>query len=747
MCAKWSSGKMLFLILFVVGAVWQAAATYDEDLDLVQDFRDRLMAGGEPTYSIEWWDANGDSPGMPNGIPDAAEFILLETILEDSTIDLTASGGVSHGAVHAAWLANLAQITIDMEPISDIEGAANWATALITVSGEAGYKRVRQIAANAGVTLSDASNFDLTVGDAFLNAPQDADGDGYTNLTEYENVAAAYAGFDIVTVGKRYAAAALDPSASGVPKWDQWPVFRVPTPPVIDGVIDPDDYGSSVLLLTADAMAANGGSAIAWDGLGGSAVIGSGFDTSIQGEFYFAWDEDWLYVAARVSDDNVVYNTDSSPDNDVPLGNTDGIRFCTDHQNLNDATLANEDNGVNIHDWAPGQLSDPAAPAYYQHWGMPRATFANTQFAARTIEPGYEIEAAIKWSDFTPNAPAPSEGMVMGYMAMIMDYDPEAHEMWFNAGDGTDIIAGPVSAWPKLVLEPANPLQHPQPAVWRFDCDLEGWVSNDSVDLDHTVGRMIYTPIETDPYASGESLVHASLMQEFYAQIAMQNAPQGGPLECALYWWDSSGNYAYALFDLFAGQNELRFNIPAAKDGGTAAWEGVIYGIRLDMPQEAQSAIEAGTVFLVDVVAISDDPNFDPGTWDSDSDCDGDGLLNIEEDALGTDPGSSDTDGDGLDDAAELNTYGTNPTRADTDSDGLSDAAEIGTHGTDPNMADTDGDGVSDGLEVIYGTDPLDAASAPGLPLAGWAGLLIAIFAISAAGTALTLRGHAKTRI
>jgi hypothetical protein len=58
----------------------------------------------------------------------------------------------------------------------------------------------------------------------------------------------------------------------------------------------------------------------------------------------------------------------------------------------------------------------------------------------------------------------------------------------------------------------------------------------------------------------------------------------------------------------------------------------------------------------------------------------------------------TDTDGDGLTDLQE-NFLGTNPNDADTDNDGLTDGDEVFVHYTDPNNADTDGDGLSDGWE------------------------------------------------
>ena len=91
-------------------------------------------------------------------------------------------------------------------------------------------------------------------------------------------------------------------------------------------------------------------------------------------------------------------------------------------------------------------------------------------------------------------------------------------------------------------------------------------------------------------------------------------------------------------------------------------------------------------------------------------DLDGDGLLNDEEKALGTDMYNPDTDGDGLSDGDEVHKYHTNPLKKDTDGDGLSDYDEIFVYHTDPLKADTDGDGLSDGDEVLkYHTDPLKA--------------------------------------
>ena len=94
----------------------------------------------------------------------------------------------------------------------------------------------------------------------------------------------------------------------------------------------------------------------------------------------------------------------------------------------------------------------------------------------------------------------------------------------------------------------------------------------------------------------------------------------------------------------------------------------------------------------------------------SDKDSDGDGLTDIEEKNIGTDPHNPDSDGDGLSDGEEHFDTKTNPLNPDTDGDGLNDGDEVNKYHTDPNNPDTDGDGLNDGDEVMKThTDPLKA--------------------------------------
>ncbi len=87
-------------------------------------------------------------------------------------------------------------------------------------------------------------------------------------------------------------------------------------------------------------------------------------------------------------------------------------------------------------------------------------------------------------------------------------------------------------------------------------------------------------------------------------------------------------------------------------------------------------------------------------------DGDNDGLSDVEEQTLGTDPTSVDTDSDGLSDKDEVRVYKINPLLSDTDNDGLLDRDEIFVWRTNPQNPDTDGDSYPDGTEVQNGYDP-----------------------------------------
>src|SRR5262249_46955321 len=84
------------------------------------------------------------------------------------------------------------------------------------------------------------------------------------------------------------------------------------------------------------------------------------------------------------------------------------------------------------------------------------------------------------------------------------------------------------------------------------------------------------------------------------------------------------------------------------------------------------------------------------------ADPDQDGLTNVEEMDLGTDPLDPDTNGDGILDGVSMD-VGRDPVSVDLDGDGVSNRDER-LRGTDPLKADPDGDGVDDAHDLF----PLD---------------------------------------
>ena len=153
-------------------------------------------------------------------------------------------------------------------------------------------------------------------------------------------------------------------------------------------------------------------------------------------------------------------------------------------------------------------------------------------------------------------------------------------------------------------------------------------------------------------------------------------------------------------------------NVTVGVQSGTNAWALVNGGEPTDLAALFSQAL---AVELVPVGGVD---------W-AVADADGDGLANLEEFMLGTDPNLADTDGDGPGDRWELE-HGFPPdiplpadVLPDTDGDGVPDAWEMRI-GTDPlsvttnwPCADTDCDGFLDAYETHVGSDPNDSADPP----------------------------------
>ncbi len=188
----------------------------------------------------------------------------------------------------------------------------------------------------------------------------------------------------------------------------------------------------------------------------------------------------------------------------------------------------------------------------------------------------------------------------------------------------------------------------------------------------------------------GDSLADDSL-QEFY--YLGDNLVASKKLT-ELHLTDTDGDTMNDAYELFNG---LDMNRAPYTVGGGYGKAGYVY------------------YFDKDGDGLSDLDEFNNGTDPNLADTDGDGLSDGDEVALGTNPLLEDTDGDGISDSEEMSSFQyfyslnlriASVRASDLDGDGLSNIQEF-LLGTDPTRVDSDDDGINDGDEVTASRNPL----------------------------------------
>jgi hypothetical protein len=297
---------------------------------------------------------------------------------------------------------------------------------------------------------------------------------------------------------------------------------------------------------------------------------------------------------------------------------------------------------------------------------------------------------------------------------------------------------------------------------------IEAWVYNPNAQTEETVfgwGR------RSEPPGSNCSFNHGT--DPNFGAIGHWGAPDigwGGQIDFnkwtyIVYTWDSvsqtttvyrngqpvntEGGVALNTLTNDTAGNPLRFRVARQNNGNGTASDVGVGQITIGIIRVHDVALDAATVaatFQTEMVAFQLPDDDGDGMYngyelqfagclsannaaDATTDCDSDGLTNLDEFQRGTNPTLADTDGDGVNDGAEVNRLDggnpapTNPLRADTDDDNLSDGVETDTGtfvsatntGTDPLVPDLDSDGYLDGHEVVRNSDPTALGSVPDL--------------------------------
>ena len=168
-----------------------------------------------------------------------------------------------------------------------------------------------------------------------------------------------------------------------------------------------------------------------------------------------------------------------------------------------------------------------------------------------------------------------------------------------------------------------------------------------------------------------------------------------------LFLSDSSTTYAIDL-----STRSLIWSYPKGGQSLSIGREGALFVVNLN------------EAFAIEIEGDKDADGM-PDWWERNyggnlipaADADNDGLTNLQEFNLRTNPTLSDTDGDTLSDAHEVNSLHTDPLANDSDNDGLADNIEVGM-GSNPLVVDTDGDGIDDQTEVQNTLNPSNAGDA-----------------------------------
>lgn len=174
------------------------------------------------------------------------------------------------------------------------------------------------------------------------------------------------------------------------------PATRPASAPTIDG-----DLGEWALTLRLDQNAFGGDQ---WTGSGDAAA-----------DYAFAWDDDRLYLAVRVSDDVFVQT-----ERGATLFRGDSLELLFDGDlggDFDSTELSPDDSQLGL---SPGDFSSVGADTYLWFPRTLQGASTGVSLAARKTTVGYDLEAAIPWSLFGVR---PAVGARYGLLLSLNDND------------------------------------------------------------------------------------------------------------------------------------------------------------------------------------------------------------------------------------------------------------------------------------------------------------------------------------
>jgi hypothetical protein len=184
-------------------------------------------------------------------------------------------------------------------------------------------------------------------------------------------------------------------------------------------------------------------------------------------------------------------------------------------------------------------------------------------------------------------------------------------------------------------------------------------------------------PAISNPQTAGPLVAATASFSVYNQQPALSNPQTTGPLVAAAASFSVYNQQPALSNPAPAGYPPFAQSLTYSVGNGTTSTQAKTMFWLLDSDRD-------GLPDFVEMALHGDRLSTNP-----DGDDDGDGLTNLEEYCLGTDPQNADTDGDGIPDGEEV------------------------LRRTNPLSADSDGDGYTDWEEIQAGTDPLDPNSHP----------------------------------